>query len=88
MREFQLHLLNERKLAVETVAARITALRFFFVKVLHRPYQQLDLIYPKLPVRLPTVLSEDEVAKLIESASNAYHRVILTTLYATGMRRT
>jgi site-specific recombinase XerD len=72
---------------VETVAARITALRFFFVKVLHRPYQQLDLIYPKLPMRLPTVLSEDEVAKLIESASNAYHRVILTTLYATGMRR-
>jgi len=87
MREFQLHLLNERKLAVETVAARITALRFFFVKVLHRPYQQLDLIYPKLPMRLPTVLSEDEIAKLIESASSAYHRVIITTLYATGMRR-
>jgi integrase/recombinase XerD len=88
MREFQLHLLNERKLAVETVAARITALRFFFVRVLHRPYQQLDLIYPKRPVRLPTILSEEEVAKLIASASNAYHRVILTTLYATGMRRT
>jgi site-specific recombinase XerD len=88
MRAFQLHLLNERKLAVETVAARITALRFFFVKVLHRPYQQVDLIYPKLPVRLPTVLSENEVAKLIESASNAYHRVMLTTLYPTGMRRT
>ena len=87
MREFQLHLLNERKLAVETVAARITALRFFFVKVLHRPYRQLDLIYPKLPMRLPTVLSEDEVAKLIKSASSAYHRVIITTLYATGMRR-
>jgi len=36
---------------------------------------------------LPTVLSEEEVTKLIESASSAYHRVILTTLYATGMRR-
>jgi len=88
MREFQLYLLNERKLTAETVAGRITALRFFFVKVLRRPYQELDLVYPKLPDRLPTVLSEDEVAKLIESASNAYHRVILTTLYATGMRRT
>lgn len=88
MREFQLYLLNERKLTAQTVAGRITALRFFFVKVLRRPYQELDLVYPKLPDRLPTVLSEDEVAKLIESASNAYHRVILTTLYATGMRRT
>ena len=87
MREFQLYLLNERKLRVETVAGRITALRFFFTKVLRRPFQELDLVYPKLPVRLPTVLSEDEVAKLIESASSAYHRVIVTTLYATGMRR-
>jgi len=87
MREFQLYLLNERKLRVETVAGRITALRFFFTKVLRRPFQELDLVYPKLPVRLPTVLSEDEVAKLIESASSAYHRVIITTLYATGMRR-
>lgn len=87
MREFQLYLINERKLAVETVAQRITALRFFFVKVLKRPYEELDLVYPKLRQRLPTVLSEDEVAKLIESASSAYHRVILTTLYATGMRR-
>lgn len=87
MREFHLHLLKERKLAVETVAGRITALRFFFVKVLKRPYEELDLVYPKLPQRLPTVLSEEEVTKLIESASSAYHRVILTTLYATGMRR-
>ena len=87
MREFQLYLLNERKLTAQTVAGRITALRFFFVKVLRRHYQELDLIYPKLPERLPTVLSEQEVAKLIESASSAYHRVILTTLYATGMRR-
>jgi site-specific recombinase XerD len=87
MREFQLYLLNERKLTVQTVAGRITALRFFFTKVLRRPFQELDLVYPKLPVYLPTVLSENEVAKLIESASSAYHRVILTTLYATGMRR-
>ena len=87
MRQFQLHLLKERKLAVETVAQRITALRFSFVKVLKRRYEELDLVYPKLRQRLPTILSEEEVTKLIESASSAYHRVILTTLYATGMRR-
>ena len=39
MREFQLYLLNERKLRVETVAGRITALRFEFVlaEVAHCP---------------------------------------------------
>jgi len=87
MREYQLYLLNGRKLTAQSVAGRITALRFFFLKVLRRPYRELDLVYPKLAERLPTVLSEEEVTKLIESACSSYHRVILTTLYATGMRR-
>ena len=86
-RSYQAYLLRERKMRPLTSRLHVAALRFFFVKVLRRHYQELDLIYPKLPERLPTVLSEQEVAKLIESASSAYHRVILTTLYATGMRR-
>ena len=47
----------------------------------------MDLVYPKHPERLPVILSEDEVARLIESASTSYHRVILMTLYGTGLRR-
>lgn len=87
LRQYQLHLLNDRKLAVETIAGRISALRFFFVKVLRRPYREIDLVYPKRPERLPVILSEEEVARLIESAITSYHRVILMTLYGTGLRR-
>ena len=87
LRQYQLHLLNDRKLAVETIAGRISALRFFLVKVLRRPYREIDLVYPKRPERLPVVLSEEEVARLIESAITSYHRVILMTLYGTGLRR-
>ena len=87
LRQYQLYLLNERKLTVGTIVARIAALRFFFVKVLRRPYRELDLVYPKCPERLPVILSEQEVARLIESASTSYHRVIVMTLYATGLRR-
>jgi integrase/recombinase XerD len=87
LRQYQLHLLNDRKLAAETIVGRIAALRFFFVKVLRRPYRQIDLVYPKRSERLPVILSEEEVARLIESASTSYHRVILMTLYGTGLRR-
>jgi site-specific recombinase XerD len=87
LREYQLYLLNERKLAVGSVIARTSALRFFFLKVLHRPYREIDLVYPKRPERLPVILSEEEVARLIECASTSYHRVILMTLYGTGLRR-
>jgi integrase/recombinase XerD len=87
LRQYQLYLLNERKLAVASVIARTSALRFFFLKVLRRSYREIDLVYPKRPERLPVILSEEEVARLIESASTSYHRVILMTLYGTGLRR-
>src|SRR5215831_4727085 len=87
LRQYQLHLLNERKLSVDTIVGRIAALRFFFIKVLRRRYREIDLVYPKRAERLPVILSEEEVARLIESASTSYHRVILMTLYGTGLRR-
>jgi integrase/recombinase XerD len=63
------------------------ALRFFYVKTLRRRYLHEDLPYPKSPKRLPSVLSQDEVACLIDSANNLLDYTMLTTLYATGMRR-
>jgi len=87
LRQYQLHLLRDCKLTVETIVGRIAALRFFFVKVLRRPYREIDLVYPKRRERLPVILSEEEVARLIESACSSYHRVILMTLYGTGLRR-
>src|SRR2546428_8477846 len=87
LRQYQLYLLNDRKLTVDTIIGRIAALRFFFVKVLRRPYREIDLVYPKRPERLPVILSEEEVARLIESAATSYHRVILMTLYGAGLRR-
>src|SRR5215472_10390496 len=87
LRQYQLYLLNERKLSVGSIIARTSALRFFFIRVLRRPYRDIDLVYPKRPERLPVILSEEEVARLIESASTSYHRVILMTLYGTGLRR-
>jgi integrase/recombinase XerD len=87
LRQYQLHLLHDRKLTVGTIVGRIAALRFFFVKVLRRSYRQIDLIYPKRPERLPTVLSQEEVAQLIDSANNLLDYAMLMTLYASGMRR-
>jgi integrase/recombinase XerD len=87
MREYHLHLVHDRKLATNTIIARISALRFLFVKTLRRPYVQVDLPRPKTEKRLPTVLSREEVGRLIDSASNLLHYAILMTLYATGLRR-
>ena len=87
IREFQAHLFSERKLAVNSVVQRTAALRFLFVKTLKRAYMLEHIPFPKVPLRLPTVLSPEEVTRLIDSAANLLHHTILATLYSTGMRR-
>jgi len=87
IRAYQVHLFRDRKLSPGTVEQRGAALRFFFVKTLRRPYLPDHIPFPKRQRRLPTVLSQDEVARLIDAASNLMHRTILMTLYSTGLRR-
>ena len=89
VRQFQLHLLRDRKLATGTVANRLAALRFFFKKTLRRHDPEFDDIgLTKRPKKLPVVLSQEEVMQWIEAAPNLRHRTILLLLYATGLRRT
>jgi integrase/recombinase XerD len=87
IRRYQVHLFRDRKLAAGSVEGRAAALRFLYVKTLHRPYLPDEIPFPKRARRLPTVLSPEEVALLIDSAKNLMHRAILMTLYATGLRR-
>jgi integrase/recombinase XerD len=87
LRGYHAYLLGTRKLAVNTVVLNICALRFLYIKVLKRRDMKEDLPYPKQRLRLPVILSPDEVAQLIGAARNLYHRTMLMTLYSTGLRR-
>ena len=64
----------------------LCALRFFYIQTLKRPWSTADTPYPKKTHRLPTILSQEEIAQLIEAAPTPFYRTILMTLYATGIR--
>jgi site-specific recombinase XerD len=87
IREYQVHLFRDCKLSPGTIEGRTAALRFLFVKTLRRRYLPDHIPFPKRQRRMPTVLSQEEVARLIASAQNLMHRTMLMTLYATGLRR-
>jgi site-specific recombinase XerD len=87
LRTYQAYLLRERKLTPGTAVNCVAALRFFFVKTLKRRQFREFLPYPKDRRRLPTVLSREEVSRLINAAGNLFRRTLLMTLYGTGMRR-
>jgi len=79
--------LRERKVTPGTVVNWVAALRFFFVKTLKRHQFRDFLPYPQDRRRLPTVLSREEVSRLINAAGTLFRRTLLMTLYGTGMRR-
>jgi site-specific recombinase XerD len=86
IREYQAYLFRERKLDATSVTQKLAALRFFFIKTLRKPWSVAETPYPKQVRRLPLVLSQEEVARLINSARNPFDQVLLMTLYATGAR--
>src|SRR5215831_4969840 len=87
VRDYHVYLFRVRKLQPASVAVRLAALRFLFVAVLKRRWTVDDTPYPKRPDKLPIVLTQEEVARMIEAALTPLHRAILVTLYGTGLRR-
>jgi integrase len=63
------------------------ALRFFYIQVLKRSWSIAETPYPKKVFHLPQILSQEEVARLIDAAEFPFHRILFMTLCATGARR-
>jgi len=86
VQRYLLHLLEERKLAHSSCNVMVSALEFFYRTTLKRRETQFCLPRPKVPAKLPQILSREEVARLIELTTNLKHRTILMTTYAAGLR--
>lgn len=79
-------LASERKVAVATHKQALSALMFLYQKVLGADLPWLaEIGRPKSRVRLPAVLSHDEVGRVL-MALDAEHRLLGQLLYGTGMR--
>src|SRR5216683_1581099 len=87
IREYQAYLFREKKLAASTVTQRLAALRFFYTRTIKKAWSVADTPYPKKRRPLPSILSPEEVAHLIDSSQTRFHRMVLMTLYGTGVRR-
>jgi site-specific recombinase XerD len=62
------------------------SISFFMRHVAKRPYVIPTVIYPRPSTKLPSVMSPEEIMKLIDGVQNIKHRTILVLLYSSGMR--
>src|SRR5664279_143980 len=86
IRQFQLFLIKQRRLAWSSYNVFVSALRFFYVKTLKQPFILEDIPFQREPQQLPEILSQDEVARLLQAPPHLKTRAVLMTIYAAGLR--
>jgi len=89
IKAYLLHLLRIRRLAVSSLIVAVSALRFFFGQVLHRPTAAIEQALPRMkkPVLRPKVYSVQELDRFLQQPKlNPKHRAVFMTTYAAGLR--
>lgn len=86
IRDYLLYLLKEKKLSPNTYNTHAYALRFFYMITLRQPLRKLDLPATKVTYKLPSILSADEVKRIIQATGNLKQRTLLMVIYGAGLR--
>ena len=83
---YLLHLINERHLSYSTMNQAACAARFLYEKVLGRERELFPIAMAKVPAKQPELLAREEIARLFACCSHPVHRMLLQTMYASGLR--
>ena len=86
LRQYFLYLRNVKRVAPNTSNLALNALKFLYVRTLHRPWPLGDLVRPPIPNKLPSVLSPQEVWRIVEQVRRPDYSVCLSVIYACGLR--
>jgi site-specific recombinase XerD len=86
VREYLLYLIDVRKISPTNHRMYVAALKFLYKTTLQRPEAVAEIAWPKVPRKLPDILSGDEVEQLFCAVHSLKHRTILMTAYGAGLR--
>ena len=86
VRQFFLHLINEKHVTEGTLRAYRGGIQFFYTATLQRPMPLFNLVAHKRRRRLPVVLSIEEVQRLLGLVESPAVRMCLTMIYSCGLR--
>lgn len=84
IRKYVLEMAEER--SPSTVKMHVAAIRFLYEVTLRHPELVVGLHFPKVPHKLPVILSLEEVRRLLEAIEPPKYRAVLMTAYGAGMR--
>jgi integrase/recombinase XerD len=86
LKEYLLHLIQERHLAEGTFRFYVAALKFLYRTTLKREWPVEKIKHPRAKRKLPLVLDLSEVKALLAVTTNLKHKAILMITYSSGLR--
>ena len=86
LRLYFLHLTNGKQVSSSTLTVALSGIKFFYEHTLRREWATLDLVRPARKKKLPVVLSQTEVRRILGHIRHPCYRVCLSTIYACGLR--
>ncbi len=86
LRQYFLYLKNEKKASRSTCTIAICGIKFFYERTLGREWATFELVRPPKSKKLPVVLSQEEVRRILACVRRFHYRVCLTTIYSCGLR--
>jgi site-specific recombinase XerD len=86
VRQYQLHLLNERHFSPQSVNQYISSVKFLYRVTLEMPWGDVDFPRVHVPHRLPVVLSQEELMAFFDYVPTLKYRAALMTCYGAGLR--
>jgi integrase/recombinase XerD len=83
---YLLHMVKDDHLSYSTMNQAACAARFLFESVLGKGRSIFQIPMAKVPAKQPELLAREEISRLFASCESLLHRVLLQTVYATGLR--
>ena len=86
LRDFLVYIKSKRNLADRTINICISQIRFFYLYVLHKPWDSTQVPFRKFDTYLPEVPTKKEVAIFLLSMTDLKQRSMVTLMYSAGLR--
>jgi integrase/recombinase XerD len=86
VREYLLYLRNAKENSWNTIQVNRGALKFLYTRVLKQKWFDEEIPAPKRRLLLPTVLTVEQITRILDCTRNLKHWTIIATFYATGLR--
>jgi integrase/recombinase XerD len=86
IKDYLFHLIHARKLSASSLRQARCSIQYFYSQTLPRELEVANIPCLKKEMKLPTIHTVEEVARIINAAGNIKHRTMLMLAYSSGLR--